>query len=106
MQIEAELEVREDIGTDWGVWPQLDDLLLVLHCKGQLRDEFLNRLIVMFKLESVEFFLDCLIDSSLEVVRCNHINHLHPDSIFNGLIGHLLLSHHCWHETSRHKSDG
>ena len=74
-----------------GVWPKLDDALLVFDGLTKLQYKLLNSLIVLLQLDPSHFLLDGGINLSLEVILRNHLHHLLSDIVFNCLVVHVAL---------------
>ena len=102
-KIESQLQMGENTNVCWSVGPQLNNTLLILHGLRQLSDQLLNCLLILLILNSVEFFLDSRIDSTLKVVLADHLEHLLSDFFFNGFHVHCSLRHHLWHQAGSNR---
>ena len=93
IQIEGELEVGEQIHVRWCIRPQSLQSLLICQCSSQVLDGLLNCIVILFDLLLCHLCCDGLIDCTLKIIRCNHVDHLLTDSLFDSFLRGFTGSH-------------
>ena len=72
------------------IWPQGFKALLVFQSIGQVFDRLFNGLLIPCKLLLQHLLLNGGVDGPLEIVACNHFDHLLSDAVLDGLLASFV----------------